>query len=108
MDLSQFLRRRLTLTLYARILLNLRGRVMSDLDLLVLNATQLPVPERLELIDAIWATLPEEALPPLSDEWMAEIKRRSADFEAGRTHAISWETVRAEAIARLRGSPEAS
>ena len=47
---------------------------MSDLDLLVLNATQLPVPERLELIDAIWATLPEEALPPLSDEWMAEIK----------------------------------
>ena len=81
---------------------------MSDLDLLVLNATQLPVPERLELIDAIWATLPEEALPPLSDEWMAEIKRRSADFEAGRTQAISWETVRAEAIARLRGSPEAS
>jgi putative addiction module component (TIGR02574 family) len=65
-------------------------------------------PETHEAQDRLWATLPEEALPPLSDEWMAEIKRRSADFEAGRTHAISWETVRAEAIARLRGSPEAS
>ena len=53
---------------------------MSTLESLLADAAQLPVADRLELIDAIWDTLPDEALPPLSDEWMTEIGRRSAEF----------------------------
>ena len=74
---------------------------MINLNTLLTDATQLPVAERIELIEALWETVPEDALPPLSDEWMAEIERRSAEFEAGQAKTISWETVRAEALERL-------
>ena len=60
---------------------------------------------RLELIDAIWDTLPDEALPPLSDEWMTEIGRRSAELAAGTANTVTWEVVRSEARARLRTAP---
>ena len=49
---------------------------MATLNALLTDATQLPLAERIELIEALWETVPEEALPPLSDEWMAEIERR--------------------------------
>ena len=55
---------------------------MSDLNSLLTDASQLPLADRLELIEALWDTVPEDALPPLSDAWKAEIHRRSAAFEA--------------------------
>lgn len=79
---------------------------MSTITALLANAAQLPVADRLELIDAIWATLPDEALLPLSDEWMDEIRKRSAELAAGTAKTVSWEVVRSEAMARLRKSPE--
>jgi len=78
---------------------------MSTLELLLADAAQLPVADRLELIDAIWDTLPDEALPPLSDEWMTEIGRRSAELAAGTANTVAWEVVRSEARARLRAAP---
>ena len=78
---------------------------MSTITALLANAAQLPVADRLELIDAIWATLPDEALPPLSDEWMDEIRKRSAELAAGTAKTVSWEVVRSEAMARLREGP---
>jgi putative addiction module component (TIGR02574 family) len=75
---------------------------MSTFDALLADAAQLPVAERLELIDALWDTLPDEALPPLSAEWMAEIQRRSAELAAGTAKTIPWEVVRSKALARLR------
>jgi putative addiction module component (TIGR02574 family) len=48
---------------------------MPTYETLLADATRLPVPDRIQLIDAIWDTLPEDALPPLSDEWTAEIRR---------------------------------
>ncbi len=56
---------------------------MSDYDMLLADAAQLPVDARIQLIDALWDTLPEDAVPPLSNEWLAEIKRRSAEYDAG-------------------------
>ncbi len=76
---------------------------MSDLNSLLTDASQLPVADRLELIEALWDTVPEDALPPLSSEWMAEIHRRSAAFEAGTAKTIPWDTVRADALQRLQG-----
>jgi putative addiction module component (TIGR02574 family) len=79
---------------------------MSTITALLADAAQLPVADRLELIDALWATLPDEALPPLSAEWMSEIRKRSAEFSAGAVTTIPWEVVRSEAMARLRKSPD--
>lgn len=78
---------------------------MSTIDALLADAAQLPVADRLELIDALWDTLPEEALPPLSEEWMAEIQRRSDELDAGTATTVPWEVVQSEALARLRRSP---
>jgi putative addiction module component (TIGR02574 family) len=76
---------------------------MSDYDSLLSDAAQLPVDARIRLIDALWDTLPDDAMPPLSDEWLAEINRRSADYDAGLAQPIPWEQVRAEALRRLKG-----
>jgi len=74
---------------------------MSTIDTLLADAAQLPVADQLALIDALWDTFPEDALPPLSDEWMAEIRRRSAELSAGTATTIPWEGVRDEALVRL-------
>jgi putative addiction module component (TIGR02574 family) len=37
----------------------------------------------------------EAPAEPLSDEWLAEIERRSAEYDAGRMPASSWPEVRA-------------
>jgi len=77
---------------------------MSDYQSLFADASQLPVGERLQLIEALWNTLPEEAVPLLSDEWKAEIARRSAEFDAGLVQSIPWEQARSEAMQRNRAT----
>jgi putative addiction module component (TIGR02574 family) len=71
---------------------------MPDYDSLLSDASQLPLDARIQLIEALWETVPEDALPPLSDEWLAEIERRSAEYDAGAVKAIPWEQVRTEAM----------
>jgi putative addiction module component (TIGR02574 family) len=73
---------------------------MSDLQSILSSAMQLTVDERLKLIDAIWETVPSTALPPLSEEWRAEIQRRSAELDAGTAATIPWTDVRDEAFRR--------
>jgi len=41
---------------------------------------------------------PDNALPPLSNEWMAKIRGQSAALAAGTATTIPWEVVRGEAI----------
>jgi putative addiction module component (TIGR02574 family) len=72
--------------------------IMSDYDTLLSDASQLPLEARIQLIEALWDTVPEDALPPLSDEWLAEIERRSAEYDAGVVKAIPWEQVRVEVM----------
>ena len=76
---------------------------MSSYQSLFADASQLPVGQRIQLIEALWDTLPEDAPPPLSDEWLAEIERRSAEFDAGSVEPVPWEQVRADALNRLNG-----
>lgn len=73
---------------------------MSDYESLLVEASLLPVDARIELIEALWDTVPEGALPPLSEEWIAEIARRTSEYEAGNEQAIPWEQVRKEARKR--------
>jgi len=45
--------------------------------------------------------LPADSLPPLSDAQVAEIQKRSAEYDAGTAETVSWEQVRAEALGRV-------
>ncbi|MBL7037160.1 MAG: addiction module protein [Pirellulaceae bacterium] len=74
---------------------------MTTYETLLADATRLPVADRIQLIDEIWDTLPTDSLPPLSDEWGAEIHRRSAEYDAGSAETVSWEQVKAEALRRV-------
>ena len=74
---------------------------MPNYETLLADATCLPVADRLHLIDAIWDTLPADSLPPLSDEWVAEIQRRSAEYDSGSAETVPWEQVKAEALRRV-------
>ena len=74
---------------------------MRNYDVLLADAAQLPVDERIQLIETLWDTVPEGALPSLSPEWLAEIEKRSADYDAGFVTAVPWQEVRVVALRRL-------
>ena len=61
---------------------------MSTVESLLADAAQLPVAERIRLIEAIWETLPDGDLPPQSEEWIAEIQRRSAKIDSGSMETV--------------------
>lgn len=57
-------------------------------------ALALPAEDRAELLDELIVARDEADPSPLSAEWMAEIERRSADFDAGLVQRIPWEEVK--------------
>lgn len=63
-------------------------------DLKALGIEQMSVEERLELMDAIWDSIPE--IERLSPELRAELDRRLDEVEAGRATFIPYEEVRAK------------
>jgi putative addiction module component (TIGR02574 family) len=73
---------------------------MPDYETVLAEARRLPLVERVQLIEALWDTLPADSLPPLTDEWLAEIKRRSAEYDSGLIDTVPWEQVRADALRR--------
>lgn len=73
---------------------------MSDYQTLLADASRLPLAERIQLIEALWDTVPDDSLPPLNDEWLAEIRKRSAEYDSGAVSAVPWEEIRADALRR--------
>jgi putative addiction module component (TIGR02574 family) len=73
---------------------------MPTYETLLADAARLPVADRIQLIDAIWDTLPADSLPPLSDEWVAEIRQRSAEYDSGAVETVPWEQIKDEALRR--------
>jgi putative addiction module component (TIGR02574 family) len=73
---------------------------MPDFQTILADASRLPVVDGIQLIEALWDTVPGDALPPLTDEWLAEIQRRSAEFDSGTVKTVPWEQVRADAMRR--------
>jgi putative addiction module component (TIGR02574 family) len=59
-------------------------------------ALTLPEEERLEIVDALLAGL-DQGTTPLDDAWMAEVRRRSAEFDAGGITAAPWSEVKERA-----------
>ncbi len=61
----------------------------------VLNSAQsLPSAAQVELIEALIAGLDEVNPEPLDEAWMAEIQRRSAEYDSGVAQPIPWSEVR--------------
>jgi putative addiction module component (TIGR02574 family) len=79
---------------------------MSDYKSLLSAASQLPVADRLRLIDELTETLPELHPDSLSPEWKAEIERRSREIDAGTAPLEDWETVRERLFQRVTLSRE--
>ena len=77
---------------------------MPDYNTLLADASQLPLDARIQLTEALWDTVPDDAMPPLSDEWLAEIQRRSAECDAGSVQPIPWVQIRADALRRRDGA----
>jgi putative addiction module component (TIGR02574 family) len=74
---------------------------VTDYNSILSAAQQLPQTDRLRLIDALWDTVPDDSALPFSEEWMREIKRRSAELQSGAAATTPWEQIRDEALARI-------
>ena len=80
---------------------------MPDYAELYTAAAQLPLDQRLRLIDELTDTIPELEAGDLSPEWLAEINRRSAEIESGAVETVAWETVREDLFRRVGLNREA-
>ena len=67
---------------------------MSEYDLVFSAAVQLPVFERLRLIDELASSVPEDQPPSLSAEWLTEIDKRADELATGRVKPDSWDDVK--------------
>ncbi|MCH8921812.1 MAG: addiction module protein [Planctomycetes bacterium] len=74
---------------------------MSDFQSVLSAACQLPVAERLQLIDELAATVPDDTPPVLPEAWLAEVERRSEELDAGTVTAESWPQIRQRLFEKL-------
>jgi putative addiction module component (TIGR02574 family) len=63
-------------------------------------ALQLPDEDQLQLVSALTAAVEERGLRPFDDSWLEEIRRRSAEYDAGSVQAIPWAEVKERARQR--------
>jgi putative addiction module component (TIGR02574 family) len=73
---------------------------MSDYQDILSMASQLPVDDRLRLIDDLASSVPDDRPPNLSPEWLAEIQRRSDEIDAGTVKTESWSVIRERLYAK--------
>jgi len=67
------------------------------------QARGLAVDEQIELVEAIWdGIVRRDAVPPLSDAQKAELDRRLADHQSNPDDVVSWDEVKAAALAKIR------
>lgn len=63
-------------------------------------ALALPETDRVQLVDALIESLEPDDAAPLDDAWLAEIERRSREFDEGKVQPIPWEVVKERARQR--------
>ena len=73
---------------------------MTEYQDILAHASQLPVDDRLRLIDDLASSVPDDRPPRLSPEWLAEVSRRSDEVDAGAVNTESWTEIRARLFAK--------
>lgn len=79
---------------------------MSEYESVFTAASQLPLADRLRLINDLAASVPDDQAPALSDEWLVEVEQRAAELDSGVVTAEPWSDVR-ERIFRKHGIADA-
>lgn len=68
-------------------------------------AKNLPLPERLELLDALWESIIEEGYdPPLTNAQAEELDRRIEAHKRNPNDVVDWKTIKAELDSRFERS----
>lgn len=65
-----------------------------------IDLTKLTVDEKLELIDRIWDSLPEQPNSPLTPAQKTELDARIRDYESDPSKVDSWDGVKAKILKR--------
>lgn len=67
---------------------------MSNYESVLSAASQLPVGDRLRLIDDLASSVPDDQPPQLSNVWLSEIDRRSSEIDSGTVATEDWADIR--------------
>ena len=67
---------------------------MSDYKSVFSEASQLPVDDRLRLIDALASSVPDDRPPQLSPDWLVEIEKRSNEIDSDAVVTEDWNDIR--------------
>ncbi len=73
---------------------------MSNYNSVLSAASQLPVDDRLRLIDELASSVPDDKPPQLSEAWLREIDRRSDQIDSGAVVTEDWADVRVRLFAK--------
>ncbi len=73
----------------------------TSFDQVLQSALTLPEAQRAELVDALIGTLDAEDALPFDDYWLAEIAKRSREYDEGLVKSVPWEEVKARARKRI-------
>jgi putative addiction module component (TIGR02574 family) len=74
-----------------------------DLKTVLTETDSWPVEDRLRLLHELWDRLVDRGYEPeLTEEQKAELDRRLAEDDAAPDDVVSWEEVKAQALARIR------
>ena len=70
---------------------------------LLQQASALDIDEQIELVEAIWTGIVSRGLEPsLTESQKLELDRRLADHLANHNDVITWDDVKAAALAKIR------
>ena len=75
----------------------------SSTEQLIDAALGLPDGDRVELVEAILASLQPDDRPPFDESWREVIQRRSAELETGRVTPVPWSEVKRKARGQASG-----
>jgi putative addiction module component (TIGR02574 family) len=78
-------------------------RMNASVEHLLQEALKLPDEQQLQLVSALVSAVEQRRLRPFDDFWLHEIKRRSAEYDAGTIQAIPWAEVKECARRKVTG-----
>lgn len=73
---------------------------LPDFHTVLTDASQLPVDDRLKLIEALASSVPDAPPPALSHEGLTEVQRRSEEIDSGTVTTETWSNIRSRLFAK--------